>query len=251
MLIDVLEAVPDANDENTSFLVMVITDGVDNASMKYTADTLMARIKKLQETDRWTFVFRVPNDRRSKNHLIRLGIPDGNIYEWQAGDATSLSTATVVTSSAVDSYYKARSAGERSSKNFYSVDTTSLTKTEITNNLVDVSVHTKLFKPSVDGQQIRDVVEENGESYIKGRALYQLVKSEKAVQDYKLIAIRDRVSGRIYAGAQARDLLGLPHDRTISMSPGKFGNYDVFIQSTSVNRKIPAGSNVLYLLKNI
>ena len=57
-LIDLLSNTPDANDLQTSFLVMIITDGEENASKKTTASKLAERIKKLQATDRWSFTFR-------------------------------------------------------------------------------------------------------------------------------------------------------------------------------------------------
>ena len=80
MLIDQLEIVPDYDDKNVSFLVMVITDGQDNSS-RITGKQLAERIKKLQASDRWTFVFRVPKgDKRS---LVNMGIPEGNILEWE------------------------------------------------------------------------------------------------------------------------------------------------------------------------
>ncbi len=79
-----------------------------------------------------------------------------------------------------------------------------------------------------------------------GAAFYARSKPYKSVQRYKLIVIRDKNSGEVYAGQSARDLLNLPTQGMISLSPGNHGNYDIYIQSTSVNRKLVAGTNVLY-----
>lgn len=60
MLVDDLQKVPDASAPDVSFLVMVITDGQDNRSQWGSAERLAAKIRTLQATDKWTFVFRVP-----------------------------------------------------------------------------------------------------------------------------------------------------------------------------------------------
>lgn len=82
--------------------------------------------------------------------------------------------------------------------------------------------------------------------FLKGSAFYQLTKTEARVQDSKMIAIRDKINGRVYHGPAARDMIGLPHIGTVRLHPGDHGNYDIFIQSTSINRKLVAGTQVLY-----
>ena len=80
----------------------------------------------------------------------------------------------------------------------------------------------------------------------KGAAFYQLTKTETAIQDYKKIIIRDKTSNAIYEGVATRDLLGVPHVGNIRLAPGNHGNYDIFIQSTSVNRKLDKNTQLLY-----
>jgi len=95
--------------------------------------------------------------------------------------------------------------------------------------------------------QIRDAIIANGLKWIKGAAFYQLVKTEKRVHDYKLVALRVKTSGKVYCGQQAREMLGIGGVvGTVRLVPGDHGKFDVFIQSTSVNRRIPAGSEVMY-----
>jgi hypothetical protein len=84
-----------------------------------------------------------------------------------------------------------------------------------------------------------------GKPYVKGTVFYQLTKTEKAVQDYKKIMIRDKHSGHIFEGAAARQMLGLPRYGDVRLIPGNTGNFDVFIQSTSSNRKVKSGSTLL------
>jgi hypothetical protein len=120
---------------------------------------------------------------------------------------------------------------------------------KVKRTLVDVSnqVTTHRVKTADHGIQIRDFVEQKLKKiYIRGSVFYQLSKTEK-VQDYKEIAIRDRIKGHIYTGSNARELLGLPEYGEIKLIPGSHGQYDVFIQSTSVNRKLVADTDVLIL----
>jgi len=79
-LITQLENVPDVSDQNVAFVIMVITDGEENSSKKWSGTSLATKIKQLQATDRWTFVFRVPTG--NKRQLASFGIPEGNILEW-------------------------------------------------------------------------------------------------------------------------------------------------------------------------
>jgi hypothetical protein len=95
--------------------------------------------------------------------------------------------------------------------------------------------------------KIREVILGAGQDWIKGAAFYQLVKTEKRVQDYKLVALRVKSSGKVFCGQKARDMLGIGNAQgTVRLVPGEHNKFDVFIQSTSVNRKIPAGSEVMY-----
>lgn len=245
-LIELFEKVPDANDLSVSFLIMAVTDGAENASRKYNAQTLSRKINELQQTDRWTFVFRVP--RGGRYQLTRLGIPDGNILEW---DQTSqgVQVASAATRSAFTDYYSARSKGATSTKKFYA-DMSNVSSKDVAVAMTDISSDVLLWPVSAkdDGSAIRDFVEKrlNGDPLLKGAAFYQLNKTEPEVQDHKRIIVRDKTTNAIYEGPAARQMLGLPTYGTIRLAPDNLGNFDLFIQSTSVNRKVTKGTQVLY-----
>jgi hypothetical protein len=245
-LIELFERVPDANDENVSFLVMAVTDGEELHSRKYNARNLSAKIRELQLTDRWTFVFRVPQGYGRK--LAQLGIADGNILEWEQ-TTRGVEVASARTREAFSTYMTSRSAGATSTKKFYA-DLSSVTSKDVQVALKDISSEVLLWPVSNtdDGTAIRDFVEKrlNGDPLLKGAAFYQLNKTEPEVQDHKRIIIRDKTTNAIYEGAAARQMLGLPTYGTIRLAPGNFGNFDLFIQSTSVNRKVTKGTNVVY-----
>jgi hypothetical protein len=242
-LIEIMSAVPDAADPEVSFLVMVITDGQENHSQRWSAQRLSEKIRELQASDRWTFVFRVPRGYTAV--LARFGIPEGNILEWDQ-TARGVEVASKTTQSAVSSYFTNRTQGVRSTSKFFA-DLSRVSATTVKHALHDISgqVSRYFVDPSVHGVAIREFVERHAPFQV-GRAFYQLTKTEK-VQDHKTICLCDRKTGAIYSGTAARDLLGLPHYGIITLTPHNLGNYDVFVQSTSVNRKLVGGTTVLYL----
>lgn len=244
-LITLFESSPDVNDPETSFLVMAITDGEENSSRLWSPTRLMKKIQQLQNTDRWTFVFRVPHG--GKKTLLSMGVPSGNILEWETTER-GMEQSTQITSQAFQNYYSNRAAGQRSTKSFY-MDLSAISEKEIKTELVDISSKVNLFvvQSNENGKEIKTFIEERtNKPYLKGAAFYQLTKTEKEVQSYKVLVVRDKFSGKIYGGQAARQLLGLPSYGTVRLVPEKSGKFDVFIQSTSLNRKLVSGSIVLY-----
>ena len=243
MLIDMLRTAPDVNDPNVSFLIMAITDGEENYSRYWSSAKLADQIKILQSSDRWTFVFRVPTG--YARHLVGLGIPSGNIQEWDTTER-GLREASERTVDAFQNYYAVRSTGVKSTDSFYA-NMAAVSASDVRAAMTDISIGVKIWPVTKGGMMIRPFVEKQlGHGMILGAAFYQLNKPEKAVQDYKQIIIRDKQTGSVYTGRGARQLLGLPVAGTIKLAPGDHGNYEIYIQSTSVNRKLIAGTNVLY-----
>lgn len=241
-LVEQLQAVPDADDPTVSFVVFTTTDGGENASKKYSGEAIAALIKKLQKTDRWTFVFRVPAG--YKNQLTQYGIPPGNIQEWEQSER-GLQVSTAQTKSAFRGFYAAKAAGVNATDKFYA-DLSTVTLKEVKSELVDISKQVDVYEVDAanDGVQIRDFVQDQGVTFTKGCAFYELKKTE-TVQGYKQIAIRDKTTGAVYSGFNARDLLGLPHTGDVKLAPGNHANYEIYVQSTSVNRKLTKGMGLM------
>jgi hypothetical protein len=239
-LIEQFLAVPDYNNQNVSFIVSATTDGEENCSHKYNKASLRRKIEELQATGRWTFVLRVPKGAR--RYVDGLGIPAGNIQEWETTSA-GMAQATAATTQAFDSFITARASGQKSSTVFYANATA-----VDTSKLVDISKRTSLYvvESYENGKQIRDFILARRSRYLKGSAFYQLTKTEPRVGPNKMLAVRDRTTGVVYAGKEARTMLGLSSVDNIRLHPGDHGNYDLFIQSESVNRKLVAGTGVLY-----
>lgn len=230
---------------DVALLVFVTTDGAENASWTWTGHRLAKKIKELQETGQWSFVFRVP--RGGSHSLTAKGIPLDNIIEWEQTERGQ-EQASVLTREAFTSYFSERGSGKLGTSSFYA-NMSNVTATDVKAALTDISSQVQLLPvpAALHGKEIAPFVAGHvrGE-YKKGTAFYQLTKKEKEVQDYKTIVIRDKTTGATYAGHAARQLLGLPTFGTISLTPDRLGKFEVFIQSTSVNRKLVGGSQVLY-----
>jgi len=227
-----------------SFLVMVITDGQENASRSWSGHSLGNEIKALQATDLWSFTFRVPQG--GKQLIARnLGVHEGNILEWEQTEY-GLQVATQHTKTAIASYYSARASGETATRSFFSPDLSDVSSRKVRAKLENISAEVQAW-PIKNEARIREFVEKKlGRTMLKGAAFYQLVKPEKAVQDYKKIVVRNKLSQEVYGGDNARELLGFPDTGSVKVVPGDHGNYDIFVQSTSVNRKLVPGTDLIY-----
>lgn len=244
--IELHESLPDYDSPDVSFLIITTTDGDELSSSKYTEATLAKKIKALQATGRWTFVFRVP--RGSRSSLRGLGVPDGNIQEWDTTTA-GLAKSNAVTTAAMDGYFRARSAGAKSSGTFYA-DASNVSAAVVQATLVDISAEVSPWTvlSTEDGMEIKPFAEKRlgNMPFLKGAAFYQLSKTERKIAASKLILIRDKATGHLYEGAAARQLIGLPVNGDARVKPGADSNYDIFVQSTSINRKLVAGTTVMY-----
>jgi hypothetical protein len=104
---------------------------------------------------------------------------------------------------------------------------------------------------NVDGNAaIKEFVESQGITFNKGRGFYQLTKAED-VQQYKEIILQDPATGDFYNGSDARRILGLQPQTekggtTERLHTAMVNSYRVFVQSTSVNRKLIGGTKFLY-----
>lgn len=241
-LIEDMKRAPEASDPNTAFLINVITDGANTICRTSSPEKLAQEIKSLTATDRWTFTFRVP--RGNTYYITNIGVPAGNVLEWEQTEQ-GFETATRNTLSGMNTYFGARAAGVTKSATFFA-DLSNVKISDVKRNLVDISNEVVKIPVGVAlaDKQIRDVVESKiAGSYKKGTAFYELIKTEE-VQSYKQIMIKDKVRGCVFGGANARQLLGLP-DANVKVAPGDHGQYQIFVQSTSVNRRIPGNTTVM------
>lgn len=223
-----------------AFLFYVLTDGEENQSKNYTSSKLNSFINSLP--DNWTVACLVPNA-TGKFEAKKFGFPEGNIEVWST---TSIGIETIgkTMTSATDTFMQNRAQGIRSTKNLFKVDMTKVSSAQITKALQELKKAEYAIYSVGQQTQIRPFVETmSGKLYVKGCAYYKLSKTEE-IQGYKEIAVRNRKNNKVYSGPNARQVIGLPnHD--MKVAPGDHGDWDIFVQSTSVNRKLMPGNEVM------
>lgn len=224
--------------ESHAYLLNIITDG-DERHSKNKVDDLRKIISKLN--DEWTIAVQVPDQQGV--HLAKLyGFPAGNIAVWKAGSKEGLEESVREFSKGYQIYTSARGVGASSVSNFYAPDLSNVSKSQVKSNLVEIPG--RLYHCQSGPVEIRDFVERAAATtYKTGKAYYELTKPE-LVQENKNIVIVNKNDGRKYGGSSARSFLGIPETQRVKVAPGAHGDWRIFVQSTSVNRKIYQGTSV-------
>jgi len=237
--------IPEQADENVSTVVLVVTDGEENRSRTWSPMNLAELIRQVQKTDRWTVTFQVPPG--YKNALCRnLGVPEGNVREWEQTDRGFQEAAGASHVATMD-FMSLRAAGATKSNNYYvTTDLSGVTERDLS-KLTNIAPEVKIWRVEKE-QDVESFIESKlgAGSYIRGTAFYELTKPEK-VQSYKKVLVaKKNVKDEVYGGNQARSLIGLPNGVDAKVTPGNHSNFDVFNQSTSNNRILVRGSRVAY-----
>ncbi|MFF9912416.1 vWA domain-containing protein [Streptomyces sp. NPDC013457] len=237
-----------------SFLTFVLTDGQENASHRC-PDTpsksprelvdAVAEMIRSQE-DNWTLAVLVP-DQMGRREAMQGGFPKDNIAIWDATSTQGLEEAGQVIQQATEKFMVGRARGIRGSRAVFSTGGEAVNKETVkAAGLVPVDPSGYQLIPVARDAGIRDWVVECGHTYRTGGAFYQLSKSEK-VQAQKKIAVLEKKTDRVYTGPEARALLGLP-DVEVRVRPDHNDDFTIFVQSTSVNRKLVANTRLLLML---
>lgn len=222
-----------------AFLLYILTDGMENES-KHTAADLKSTLSRLP--DNWTLAVFVP-DARGVHYAKQLGFAPGNIQVWNPSEQGIREVGETIKRT-TQSYMAMRSTGVRSTTGLFNLSTENLTPAAVRGNLLPVPQDRFTTHVVKHMMPIKGFVQlATGESYRLGSAFYELVKPEK-VQASKQVMIRDKDTGRVYSGHDARSMLGLPQYE-VKVAPSDHPKYDIFVQSTSVNRNLVAGQEVI------
>jgi hypothetical protein len=226
-----------------AFLAFVLTDGQENASRRRNIHLSMAtRLRGLPS--HWTVAVLVP-DALSKHEAKKFGFPDDNIAIWDTTSTRGMAEAGETIRRATDNFMDGRAKGVRGSRSIFSTGADAVNDQTVKTTLTPLSTVDYLMIP-VDRQiAIRDFVLLNGINWRTGQNYYELMKREE-IQATKKILVVERATGRVYGGSAARDLLGLP-DLSVKVTPDHNPKYTVFVQSTSVNRKLLPGTKLIVL----
>lgn len=242
MAIEDLKKVPEIH-ANHSFVCYLWTDGDENRSRNYTPSKLKQLISSLP--DNYTVGAFVP-DSYGVLACKQYGIPAGNISIWNTTNKGVEETARIMRDT-TDALIKNQRAGVKSKvTNLFSLNTAALTSNTVSKQLdiLDSKQYTilQVRKDSV----IKEFVESWKIPFRQGANYYELTKKEK-VQANKCICIREKSTGKVYSGDNARRVLGLP-DYEVKIEAAGHPKYSIFIQSTSVNRKLIAGTELLVMI---
>jgi hypothetical protein len=268
----VMQAIGDAREipvqyGDHAFLVYVVTDGLENWSAmpgnlglekwQHRTRELPLVISGLPET--WTVAGIVPGV-TARRQLAAFGFPPGNIEIWDPAKEDGALDVGVALAASSDSYYGLRSRGMTTTDSLFSMNAPK--PQDIAKLLTPMTPGSYYFEEvtpddlaQIDNGRIDQFMAlKTGQPYIPGSTYYQMIKRER-IQHYKRLAIHVRSSGGkigapegIYVGAHARSLMGLPDDgREVRVSPPKARGYDVYILSTSMNRKLYPGTRVLVM----
>ena len=101
------ERLPDINDPTTSVLLVIVTDGYENASVVWKQEALAEKIQSLQGTERWTFTYLGANQDLA-TVAGELHIPVGNVRSFHSS-AQGLIAASMDNRAGISSYFSARS----------------------------------------------------------------------------------------------------------------------------------------------
>lgn len=220
-----------------AFLTFVLTDGQENRSRH--AKTELANYIKAME-DNWSIGFLVP-DRNGVDWMNKLGVLTESVAIWDTTSVAGLNAAASSIRSATDNFMTARAKGVRGTRSVFSTGADAVNTTTVQSNL-NYLTGVKKYLVNEDSR-IDDFVTEYHGYYNPGMAFYELTKSE-TIQPNKKILIVDKSNGNVYGGDSARQLIGLPN-MSVRVRPDRNPRYNIFVQSTSLNRKLLAGTRVL------
>lgn len=226
-----------------AFLIYILTDGEENESKKYNANSFKRLMNNIPSN--YTVAAFVP-DNNSKRMMEGYGLSPGNVEKWDATKGGIEEVGRKFEAS-MNTYYGVRSAGVKSSNTMFA-DLSSVSFSDVKKLLNKVKSYKIITNEATKPIFIRDlVIDKTGFEYHKGMAYYELIKTE-TVQASKHIVIQSKKTGEIYSGDEAKNLLALPNE-SVKLKPTHNKDWNIYIQSLSVNRNIIPKQRVLIIVK--
>lgn len=227
-----------------SFMVVVFTDGEENRSRQWKGFRVRELIKAKQARGNWTFVVLCPRGKKSAI-VADLGIPAGNVKEWDSTDAGETRRVSEEVAQGTQAYFQQSAADPavRSTRAYFTPDLSGQTVAEAKRKLQDVT--TQYRRIAVPKETRIDVFAayHTSKDYVPGTVFYPLTKTEKVREGIELL-LRDKTTKQVFGG-NVRGFLGLQTSGEVRVEPGNHANWDIFIQSQSLNRLLVRGAHVL------
>ena len=115
--VESLLKLPEANDEDLSFLVIVISDGEENNSQKFNADKVAELVSSCEKTGRWTFSYVGANqDLKAVSQDLNINI--NNTLAFMA-DSDGYQKTSGRISGSMGHWYNSRNVGLKSVKTMF------------------------------------------------------------------------------------------------------------------------------------
>lgn len=283
--LDDIDTIPEKYGKH-DFLVYLLTDGEENVSRgrgehqnRYGRRPLSVIQQELK--DRFdglpanrSMLALAPNTRAAR-HLHDTGYAPGNVALWDASTEAGLEAAVERIKEAHTSYVDTRTrTGLRGTKSAFTiggdVDAKAIKAANLkplptsdrkivvvakTRGLESIFFEKDINRPTKKRLvadrawhvEIKPYVDAAYPPYRVGMAYYELTKSERLTGD-KQIAVVDVNDNQVYVGDGARQLLGLPSGQC-RVKPSLNPNYKIFVESTSLNRHLRVGTQLLLLTK--
>jgi hypothetical protein len=244
-----------------SFLLYVLTDGLENKSKIDNVYGLSRLLADLDTTANWTLAGFVPSP-IARNELQKYGFAKGNIQVWDPTETGSLEEVNQTMRVSTDRFMADRTKGVRATKSLFHMAAPAVA--DVIKALTPMTTGSYYFEQvteedtdSANSYRVRiDQFMQGklGKPYIPdGNCFYQMTKRER-IQPHKRIAVavpshKDQ-SVMVYVGKNARKMLDLPPEEAgteVRVSPGRWKDYKVFISTTSMNRYLHANTSLLVM----
>lgn len=106
-----LQELPEASNDDTSFLLIIITDGGENNSRKFKPTEVASQLKELQDSDRWTITYLGSNQDLTKVQAD-LGLRSANMLTFDSNSQQGMRNLSNAAVGGTAMYMSARSDGE-------------------------------------------------------------------------------------------------------------------------------------------
>ena len=223
-----------------AFLTFVLTDGEENRSRYHRWTELDMFLRRLEENQ--TIGFLVPNN-NGIAYMRRIGVGEERCAVWDTNSVHGIVDAVSTIRTATDNFMTNRASGVRGTRSVFSTGADAVNTTTVKSALVPLDRNTyKIHRVNKDSR-IDEFVRAKTGDYKTGVGYYQLTKTE-TIQPQKQIIVVDKSNGQAYSGQEARGLIGLPA-KAVRVKPDYNPKYDIFVQSTSINRKLLADTKIL------
>lgn len=106
-------------DDDTAYLLIIISDGEENASIHYNSEQIRGMLEEVKATGRWTVSYMGCSAHQLETVAQSLNISPANMAVWSNASAEAASSSLRSSRSRQEGYYQMRTKGLSSTSNLY------------------------------------------------------------------------------------------------------------------------------------